>query len=252
VDFHDGLVALTRRFIVAGLLAAGCSPTPPSNDGNGPVGDATSEDATAAASSDAPAVLGPDADISDATAIDGTAPDRPGAGDASSGDAVPPDLGIAETADASGRGVVDSGLGPACHTSSQCPAGSYCLGALGSSCTMGCPATQCMDNSQCEAGVCRTVHPTATCAVGPGFLYCVPPCQTQDDCPIESTCYQGTCEISACPFGMGCPAYAQCVGADNIGLCSSKSCTTDGDCPQGYCVNGLCQHVLGSCAPSCD
>jgi hypothetical protein len=235
------------------LLAAGCNFTP-SNERDGQAGgDATSADGTDTASFDAQAVPGPDADTFDATAIDATESDRMGAGDTSS-DAVPQDAAITDRvlADSSAGGVVDSGLGPACHTSSECPAGSYCLGMLGSSCTTGCPATQCMDSSQCEAGVCRSVHPTATCAVGPGYFYCVPPCQTQDDCPIESTCYQGSCEITSCPFGMFCPAYTHCVGADMIGLCTSNSCTTDSDCPQGYCVNGYCQRILGSCAPSCD
>jgi hypothetical protein len=236
---------LSATAVALAVLAAGCSSTPPSTSGTGVGGD----DATSA---DAGPAVGTDADTFDATAIDGTALD--GAGDASSGDAVPPDAGTADTAiaDASGRGVVDSGLGPACHTSSECPAGHYCLGALGSSCMIGCPATQCTDSAQCEAGVCRSVHPTAMCAAGPGYVYCVPPCQTQDDCPTESICSQGFCSPQACLNGIACAPYAHCVGAGITALCVSNSCTTDGNCPQGYCVNGLCQRVLGSCAPSCD
>jgi hypothetical protein len=244
---------LSATALTLALLATGC--IPPSNEGKGPASDdATFADGSAAPSWEPPPVPGTAPDVFDATAIDATSPDGQWAGDASSGDAVPSEAGIAAIADASGKAVVDSGLGPACHTSSECAAGSYCLGALGGSCTMGCPATQCNDNSQCEGGTtCRSIHPTATCAAGPGVLYCMPPCQTRDDCPIESDCYSGSCAPSSCTFGViPCPGYAHCVGADMIALCVSSSCKADSDCPTGYCVNGVCQHILGACAPSCD
>jgi hypothetical protein len=100
--------------------------------------------------------------------------------------------------------------------------------------------------------VCRTARPTTTCSVAV-TSYCMAPCQSNADCPVDQSCSQGACYGMYCanPAAM-CPAYTQCRGAMWSAWCTGNSCTTDGECPGAYCVNGTCQSELGFCASSCD
>ena len=163
------------------------------------------------------------------------------------------DGGIENDASAGDTGLhtepaIDAGLPPgACRSTSDCannPA-EYCAGPYDGPCQGGCaPQVACTSDSQCDGGaVCRP-GPFPTCGQMPGAESCLPPCGADSDCPPTETCSAGHCQPRSCSQ---CPSYFSCTG----GVCARKACASDGDCSEGYCVNGSCGASFGTCMGGC-
>ena len=110
-----------------------------------------------------------------------------------------------------------------------------------------CTDAWCTDDSQCSSGqVCRKDFTTRV----PDDLICAPPCVTDLGCaPTDKCDNSGHCRARTCAE---CPSYYSCAS----GTCVIPSCSTDNDCPGGYCVamisgTGTCSGSLGSCRMMC-
>lgn len=162
-----------------------------------------------------------------------------------------PDVAVADRAmgDQREQGLADSGAA-SCRSDNDCGSSSYCRGVHDGPCVGTCPpAASCTADSQCDAGVCRETAIVPACATGGGLLVCSAPCQSDSDCPPADACTAGGhCTPRPCST---CPPYLNCVGGGVSGVCQAKSCQSDSDCAQGYCVKGSCQAALGNCEPRC-
>jgi hypothetical protein len=166
------------------------------------------------------------------------------------------------TLDASSAGSLMGDAAAACHSTSDCP-GPDCFNE-GYSCQGPYPTTwscvcqervPCMMDSDCDGGsVCRQ-DPTVfnSCVQGSlqdgGNFYdglvCASPCTSDSQCAPTHKCEDaGHCVPRTCAE---CPSYYSC----SSGTCVIPDCTTDTDCPGGYCVNGRCGAVLGFCHRNC-
>jgi hypothetical protein len=135
-----------------------------------------------------------------------------------------------------------------CHSVADCPqvAGQGPEECLSPNARGGCVAmttTGCTSDSQCDAGdVCRS-DPWA--GSNPSPTVCVPPCTGADECsPLDQCTGDGHCLPYTCE---SCPSYYSCLN----GACTIPNCTTDSDCPGGYCVDGACAPSLGVCGSEC-
>ncbi len=192
------------------------------------------------ARSDAMSGGGSDAAPADEAATDGTTA-NPSVRDGS--------LEGSMLADGHAEGGGDGGAGT-CHSTSDCASGSYCRGVLDGPCMGTCArAASCTTDAECEAGVCRQTSPKPACSTAGGSLFCSPPCRVDADCPPQDACTSnGHCAARPCST---CPPYLSCVGGSLTGLCAAKICQSDGDCTQGYCVQGSCQGSPGVCEAMC-
>lgn len=151
----------------------------------------------------------------------------------------------------------DAGTGPdaapdsgddsrGCHSTDDCTGqpGTTCEGPYG---TGGCvcqTAPSCTEDSQCDAGtVCG--HILEGVCQGYESLHCFAPCTSDSECtPTDACSSDGHCEPRTCA---NCPSYFTCSND----ICLEPSCTTDSQCPGGFCVNGSCAVSLGMCTPEC-
>jgi hypothetical protein len=143
-------------------------------------------------------------------------------------------------------------VGASCTSDTQCGGGSVCREILApdggvDSGGKVCSDASCTDDSQCPSGqVCRKDFTTRV----PDELICAPPCVTGLGCAPTDTCdNSGHCRARTCAE---CPSYYSCAS----GTCVIPSCSTDNDCPGGYCVamfsgTGSCSGTLGSCRMIC-
>jgi hypothetical protein len=141
----------------------------------------------------------------------------------------------------------DSGLPDGgCRSSADCtgPDQTYsCYGAYPPGCLCN-DGPSCTSDSECDAGtVCDNSPASQPCHLDGGPI-CQSPCTADDDCFIWQSCTTGHCK--ALPRDR-CPSYLSC----SSGARAAKSCTSDGDCPGGDCVNGSCQGTLGTCERPC-
>lgn len=154
--------------------------------------------------------------------------------------------------------VCDMGLCTQCATSSDCPASAPACGTI-----RGTPpqllrvCVECLADSDCpsakphcggtggisKCGVCASDQDCATGICSDGA--CMPGCTAQSPCPSPLTACAATerCEALTCETDAACPANATC----QQGHCLRRSCTKDGDCDSGGCVNGVCYETLGTC-----
>jgi len=153
-------------------------------------------------------------------------------------------------------------------------------------CTSPCPTppahecdidTDCPINDLCFTGPppCFCTQPTKTCHLSckaPGVEPCAAGticspgtkgadghgcapvlCNAGYTCPTESECEVGAaaadrhgCVKLPCSQ-TGCPANFVCQTTFTIGGCTPKPCSNDCGCDSGFCVEGFCSSVLGTC-----
>ena len=138
-------------------------------------------------------------------------------------------------------------LGAVCTSNSQCGLGSVCrtsssADAGGGSSGLVCTDAACTDDSQCSNGqVCRNDPTMRPGELAPDGVVCSPPCTSDFDCSPTNQCDSaGHCRARSCA---GCPSFFSCTS----GTCIIPSCSTDSDCPGGYCINASCAGSLGVC-----
>ncbi len=143
-----------------------------------------------------------------------------------------------------------------CTTASDCNAGGTCTSA-----TMGCP--------QCEYRSCQyPPPPPPVCTQVPDSCGADARCQADGTCAPLS-CAEGyacavglrcrpagarsdphQCELIPCDDGWTCDENTRCTAPTDPRShgCTTASCTKDGECDCGYCVNGSCASNLGFCS----
>lgn len=149
--------------------------------------------------------------------------------------------------------VLPSRDGVPCTDNSQCNPLQVCRasagsdGSVDSSGLLCVPGVGCTDDSQCGGGeVCRADPTVSPGLPGPTGLVCSPPCSSDLDCVPTDKCESaGYCQARTCAE---CPSYFSCAS----GACTVPSCSTDADCPGGYCVGGRCAGYLGVCRWVCE
>jgi len=118
--------------------------------------------------------------------------------------------------------------------------------------SMGCgvcnpgPST-CSTDAQCNTAATGNVCRQRSCACT-GETDCLPGC-TVTGCGDGQACNQISkrCEAIRCGPSMPCSSGLDCLVSPQGGLCSPRSCTTDVDCGDLFCVNGTCGSTLGTC-----
>ena len=89
------------------------------------------------------------------------------------------------------------------------------------------------------AGTVTTFRQGATAEEGDA----PPACTSDEDCPADQTCQDGTCTATAeepCTADEDCAAGESCLGGVCVGAAAGE-CTTDEDCSDGeVCEEGLC------------
>jgi hypothetical protein len=143
--------------------------------------------------------------------------------------------------------------GAACRSDNDCdvPSYFYCIGPynyFAAPCGCSLDSVVCTEDSQCDAGtVCRSAVFVGNGGNCPGYetLVCQAPCTSDGDCaPTDSCTADGHC---AHRTSAECPSYF----SFSNGTCTDPSCSSDTDCPGGFCVNGGCAVSLGACTIPC-
>lgn len=168
-----------------------------------------------------------------------------GCGESRAETSPPSDEG--DAARSSDGGVPDG----SCHNTSDCPGGEdevMCYGpvSLAEMCIACGQGSACTSDSQCHAGnVCSAGGSgdfNVSCSDGGTF--CFPACEADSECNYWQACTSGHCVALPCDK---CPAYLSCTS----GACAPTTCTSDKECPGGFCVDGACFGTLGSCTAVC-
>jgi hypothetical protein len=144
------------------------------------------------------------------------------------------------------------GPAPTCNTSCGCrgqadcsnSGGGLCVAPGGSVCGGACPMG-CTSDSQCSSGF---VCDPAPCACGAANKACIPSCVTNGCATGESCGSDGHCAPMSCATAANCPAFFDCVVPQGgASRCERRACADDTACAGGYCVDGGCYAMLGSC-----
>jgi hypothetical protein len=91
---------------------------------------------------------------------------------------------------------------------------------------------QCSATADCKTGICSDNACVAECGS-------TAPCTEFAQCGAAARCVPKPCTTVS-----DCPAHARCTA----GTCARITCSTNGDCSGGYCVQGACYSELGTCA----
>jgi hypothetical protein len=104
------------------------------------------------------------------------------------------------------------------------------------------PSVPCSDDAICHQMVGPTsICGTTGCLCEPG---CVEGCTADSQCAIGQECAADHhCVAKACAATGDCPTNFDCMS----GACSRRTCATDDDGCEPYCVLGLCYDALGTC-----
>lgn len=143
-----------------------------------------------------------------------------------------------------------SGTGGQCHGQSDCPSPDGCWPPGVSQGCGSCmvPPTTCESDTDCTGQ-----SPTDICTVAPCTCMdkasCRPGCTMDAMCPVGDTCSPSHhCQAKPCSSASDCPLNFACAG-DGAPACLRKACTSDAMCA-GYCVDGACYDMLGTCKPA--
>jgi hypothetical protein len=121
-----------------------------------------------------------------------------------------------------------------CNVASDCPSDRpFCALTSGfGGGTLYGECKQCQATTDCEVGVCSGGTCVAECSDAA-------PCQS----PLSECGAAGRCVPKSCTVAGDCPEQTVC----NNGACELKACAADSECPGGACVNGTCHTGVGMC-----
>ncbi len=145
-----------------------------------------------------------------------------------------------------GDGACPQVCSNSCRQQTDCQGGQFCLPPGQPLCGGACmipPA--CNDDAFCQAngGSATSVCDVPVCECGGPMKGCIPGCTQPSDCPDGDTC-SSTHHCVPIPCGQ-CPAHFTCDASG--GHCVRQTCSSDGDCGAGACVEGGCYDTPGTC-----
>lgn len=134
-----------------------------------------------------------------------------------------------------------------CRTIADCKIGLETCAPPGS--PTGCgtcfmPPSQCTTDAECGGTmICETAH----CACN-GEKSCVEGCTSSAACGVGESCdADHRCHPVVCAQQIDCPVNFLCPPILSA-RCERRACKVDPECDVGYCVEGACYDVPGSCA----
>ena len=136
-----------------------------------------------------------------------------------------------------------------CSSDSMCQLPEMCTDSTVRHCGICNDApSSCGDDFECNPNVTGNVCRSRDCACS-GQTDCLPGCSANNPCTDGETCNPNTkrCDPIRCGT-VPCAGGFTCVMSPAGAICMPKSCTTDRDCGDLFCVNGLCKSVLGVCS----
>lgn len=108
------------------------------------------------------------------------------------------------------------------------------------------PPVTCMGDAECKAQGATFICTPLTCACM-GQKTCAPGCTADGMCGAGEACSASNhCQAKSCVSAADCPTNFACDGA-GAPACQRKSCKSDAAC-KGYCVNGGCYDMPGTCS----
>jgi hypothetical protein len=157
------------------------------------------------------------------------------------------------TASGHGGQTGTGGLGPGqCHTVMDCKSvGDFCAVQIlppfcGPQCDPSLTGTSCMSDADCQdAGAGLICDKPCVCERGGAQpqVRCTKGCSTNPDCGPSMVCgATHRCQPAPCAQPSDCTADFTCKSMQ----CAPKPCTKDADCG-GYCVDGYCSALIGTC-----
>lgn len=152
-------------------------------------------------------------------------------------------------------GNLTSTTGSLCHATTDCAHGKECAGpdegpVCGIAPREGCPDdTGCFNGQRCNAldDACSHDHVGSECG---------PACTGDMQCGAGFRCQGGACVALLCTEGFTCPDYQVCDPGritattpmyDRGHGCYDVACTSDAQCSGRFCVNSICQDMVGTC-----
>jgi hypothetical protein len=101
-----------------------------------------------------------------------------------------------------------------------------------------------MSDADCKAQGASMVCLPVVCACS-GQKACIQGCTSDAMCDAGEVCAASNhCQPKPCGSAADCPINFVCSGS----ACQRETCTSDATC-QGYCVNGACYDMPGTCTP---
>jgi hypothetical protein len=160
-----------------------------------------------------------------------------------------------------------------CTVDTDCPTGHVCISStppccnmISTACELACTATSCSATQRCNAAghcevfpcsdgfTCPTTTICSPSATGADANGCAPePCTAGYTCATGFQCASGIAGADAhgcapLPCSQtGCPTNFVCKTTATSGGCTAKTCSADGDCDCGYCIQGFCADRLNAC-----
>ena len=131
-----------------------------------------------------------------------------------------------------------------CRAEGECSQGAMCAIEQPDGCGACMPGPgDCDADSECGADeICAPIR--CSCS---GARRCTAGCET-DACDLGQVCNADTdrCEEQPCgPDRDGCPSNFVCTWPE--GGCMRLDCTSDENCPTGFCALGFCHESIGTC-----
>ena len=135
-----------------------------------------------------------------------------------------------------------------CNDDSTCGRPLICMDPNRTSCgTCNNAPSTCATDAACNTSVTGNVCLPRPCACS-GETDCQPGCSANNPCRDGQTCNASTkrCEQIRCG-STPCPSGFDCVLRPTMNECVARSCTSDRDCGDIFCVSGTCKTSLGVC-----